>query len=137
MAGEIPASKWEFPEIDRFGPFWSVLGCFGQFWENPRLSLRLRGHIPASSAAQGSCQRFTSLSRLVRKRTKNGKIQNGPVWDRLGPFGPVWARGPYAPVCYAPVSGLLITAIQQIMITQKSATVARILRALKLHGAQT
>ena len=108
MAGEIPASKWEFPDIDRFGPFWSVLGCFGPFWENPRLSLRLRGHIPASSAAQGSCQRITSLSRLVRKRTKNGKIQNGPVGDRLGPFGPVWARGPYAPVCYAPVSGLLI-----------------------------
>ena len=44
----------------------------------------------------------------MRNRTQNGKIQNGPVWDRLGPFGPVWARGPYAAVCYAPVSGLLM-----------------------------
>ena len=43
----------------------------------------------------------------MRKRTRNGKIQNGPIWDRLGPFKPVWARGPCAPVCYAPVSGLL------------------------------
>ena len=107
MAGEIPASTWEFPEIDRFGPFWSVSGCFGLFWailgKSPLITALTWSHSCLLCRAGFLPEVYFSFKTCEKK---DQKWENSK-WARLGPIGPIWARGPYAPVCYAPVSGLL------------------------------
>ena len=110
MAGEIPASKWEFPEIDRFGPFWPVLVRFGLFWAILRKSPLITALTWSHSCLLCRAGFLPEVYFSVKTCEKKDQKWENSKWARLGsigPFGPVWARGPYAPVCCAPVCGLL------------------------------